>query len=516
SVLNYSRHAYLYTAAELNIPSGAKIIKLEWLKNNTFTVTGNNTFNMWLGNTTATTLPTNSAWGTLLQGMTQVYSSTTFSVTGGANTYQGAQFNIPGSDSIIYTGGSLEMLVDWIKNGTSNGTVNFYVSTATNKSIGLANNVPFTNSSILSTTTYGNSRPTIRITYVPVPPCSGTPVTGPVFSSVASACPGVPFTLNITNTLTGGGISYQWQSADDSAFTLNVSTLGTAASQNATQTSAKYYRCIATCASGPTSYTSPSYLMPMSPLYMCACSSAALSDADEEIFNFSIATFSNSSNCSSVGPGPGSLPQLYSNYQTLTPATVEKGSTIPFSIGIGTCLNNYQNVSAVFIDFNQNGVYSDAGEQVYSSPSPGTGAHTESGTITIPTTALTGTCGVRVITSEQIAPITNPCLVYSWGETEDYTLNIVPAGTCNGTPQAGNTTSNFSSVCAGQGVILGLQNWILGSGIQYQWYNSAGPISGATSYTYSSGALTNAETFYCKVTCINSGLYSFSNPVTIT
>ncbi|HNF72047.1 MAG TPA: hypothetical protein PLP34_06525, partial [Chitinophagaceae bacterium] len=81
SVLNYSRHAYLYTAAELNIPSGAKIIKLEWLKNNTFTVTGNNTFNMWLGNTTATTLPTNSAWGTLLQGMTQVYSSTTFSVT---------------------------------------------------------------------------------------------------------------------------------------------------------------------------------------------------------------------------------------------------------------------------------------------------------------------------------------------------------------------------------------------------------------------------------------------------
>ena len=41
----FSRHAYLYTKAELNIPYGAVITELAWLKESG-TVPGSNTFNV--------------------------------------------------------------------------------------------------------------------------------------------------------------------------------------------------------------------------------------------------------------------------------------------------------------------------------------------------------------------------------------------------------------------------------------------------------------------------------------
>ena len=517
SILNYSRHAYLYTAAELGIPSGAKIIKLEWLKSNTATITANNTFQMWIGNSTATSIASSTTWGTLLTGTTKVYSSSTFAISGGTATYQGGQFNITGSDTFTYTGGNLQIMTDWFKGGTASGAVNFFITAAAGKAVGTTSNVALTDASVLTAANYGDNRPCIRITYIPVPPCSGPPYTGGIISAISSACAGVPFTLNIANTLSGSGISYLWQSADNAAFTLNVTNLGTGASQTSSQTSAKYYRCIATCSSGPSADTSAPFYMPMSPGYACACSSAPASAADEDIFNVMIAATSNSSDCNTIPTGPGSIPQVYSNYQGLTPATVQRGSTVPFSISIGTCLNNYPNVSAIFVDFNQNGSYSDAGEQVYGSTStPITGPHTESGNFVIPTNATLGVTGLRVITSEQNTAITNPCLQYSWGETEDYTINIVAASACSGMPSPGNTIASQTTICTGKTTVLSLQNWILGSGVSYQWYNSAGAISGATTFSYTTPSLTNAESYYCRVTCSGSGLSANSTPVIIT
>jgi hypothetical protein len=36
--------------------------------------------------------------------------------------------------------------------------------------------------------------------------------------------------------------------------------------------------------------------------------------SDEEIFNVTVGTLNNTSNCGTTGPGPGSINQLYSNY----------------------------------------------------------------------------------------------------------------------------------------------------------------------------------------------------------
>ncbi len=214
--LNNSRYAYIYTSAELasaGIPSGVRIVKLEWLKKDGGSIAPNNSFNIWMSNTTTDTLPTTATWGSLEPGTTQVFASSTFSIQTGNNTYTSAPFNVPGNDSFTYGGSNLMILTDWSKGGfqTGNG-INYCVSTATKKAIGIASTSanPMSASTVLQAASYGNSRPTIRITYVPVPPCSGIPTTGPALASVSSACIGVPFSLSIQNTIPGTGVSYVW------------------------------------------------------------------------------------------------------------------------------------------------------------------------------------------------------------------------------------------------------------------------------------------------------------------
>ncbi len=144
-LLNNSRHAYIYTSTELNIPSGAKIISMEWLKRDTGKVYGNNSFNIWLANTPNTAFTGSTSWGTLTTGATQVFGSTTFSVTGNANTYLSAPF----VDSFTYNGGSLQIMTDWAKLGYATAAVPFYSVGATGKAIGIASQSALTATSLL-------------------------------------------------------------------------------------------------------------------------------------------------------------------------------------------------------------------------------------------------------------------------------------------------------------------------------------------------------------------------------
>jgi hypothetical protein len=514
--LNFSRHAYIYTAAELGIPSGVRITKVEWFRNDGGTIVAPNTFNVWLNNTTDVSFPTTVPWSTLVNGATQTYQNSNLAFTIGNQSWFEAPFNVPGSDSFTYTGGSLQILTDWAKGGLQTGSgIRFFVQTAAGKSIGIASTTPMTGSNILQAATYGNARPAIRITYVPVPPCNGTPTAGATLSSVVTACAGQPFTLTVQNTIPGTGVTYQWQSADDLAFTTNLTPMGSGATQIATlTTAAKYYRCITSCAaSGLTDISTPIFI-PLSAHYDCYCQSAASSDADEDIFNVTFGSLNNSSNCTTLASGPGSIQQIYSNYKNLPPTDVERLSVVPFSVQIGTCLNIYPNRTAIYIDYNQNAIF-EASEQVYTTPTAITGPHFESGTVTIPATALLGLTGMRVITIEQTAPINSACGIYSWGETEDYLINITQTTNCSGTPNPGNTVSNFANVCSGKNVQLSIQNLTTGQGVSYQWHNGSGPIAGATSFSYTSGPITSPSTFYCAVTCLNSGITTNSNPITI-
>ncbi len=169
------------------------------------------------------------------------------------------------------------------------------------------------------------------------------------------------------------------------------------------------------------------------------CTSSATNAEDEEILNVKIGTLNNSSDCNTLASGPSSVKNEYSNY-TLSVAApnLMQSLTYPFSVQIGTCGSNYSNGVAIFIDYNQNGVFDSIQyngvwypERVYYSPNYAVGPHTETGNIIIPPNATTGLIRMRVVNVETGTPNTiQPCGTYSYGETEDYTVNIIQSVNC--------------------------------------------------------------------------------------
>ncbi|MDQ3102003.1 MAG: hypothetical protein M3R08_11495, partial [Bacteroidota bacterium] len=202
----------------------------------------------------------------------------------------------------------------------------------------------------------------------PSPTCSGTPNAGSINGPV-QVCSSVPYTLNLVGATTGPNMTYQWQSSTAGA-TGPWTNVGTGSlSYSASQTVPTWYQVIVTCTSvdGGTSTTSVHNVGQDTHLN-CYCTSTATSTADEEIFNVTFGTLNNTSACGTLAPGPGSVVSMYSNYKTLPPTTVLPGEVISFSLGIGTCGGNYSNRVAVFIDWNQNGLLTDPGEQVFITP----------------------------------------------------------------------------------------------------------------------------------------------------
>ncbi|MFC4414293.1 GEVED domain-containing protein [Kaistella carnis] len=77
------------------------------------------------------------------------------------------------------------------------------------------------------------------------------------------------------------------------------------------------------------------------------------------------------------------------------------------------------------MDYNQDGDFSDAGETVFTKAASKT--NPVSGSITIPASALSGNTRMRV--SMKYNGIPTACETFSYGQVEDYTLNIKAAGT---------------------------------------------------------------------------------------
>jgi Zn-dependent metalloprotease len=105
---------------------------------------------------------------------------------------------------------------------------------------------------------------------------------------------------------------------------------------------------------------------------------------------------------------------------TASSTSVAAGSSQTVSFSAGFTGSAYTEYWKVYIDYNQNGVFTDSGELVVSGSS--SSAATLSGTFTVPTTAKTGNTRMRVIVSD--ASATTSCGSYSYGETEDYTVSI--------------------------------------------------------------------------------------------
>jgi hypothetical protein len=208
------------------------------------------------------------------------------------------------------------------------------------------------------------------------------------------------------------------------------------------------------------------------------CSTSPFSTGDDEIFNVTIGTLNNTSNCSQTG-GPGSSLNQYSNYTNATPAvpvpTLLTGNTYSMSVTVGQCSGfPYDGIFVVWIDFNQNGSFSDPGETIYTSSyntRAVAGTTFTFNAANIPLTATSGLTRMRITADESTQPPT-PCGFYGYGETEDYNIYITSIP-CAGTPAANVVSAPSGSTCANANVMLSLATQYTASGgITYQWRSS--------------------------------------------
>lgn len=143
------------------------------------------------------------------------------------------------------------------------------------------------------------------------------------------------------------------------------------------------------------------------------CTSSSTTFTYEWIKQVSIGSMSN--------PSGGSN---YSNFSSspnlVTPPSVQRGASVPYSLTPGFSGSSYQEEWAIFIDYNRNGSFTDPGEKVVTTRS--TTNNGISGTFTIPTTSLVGTTKVRVSMRYSAEP--PPCGTFTYGEVEDYLINI--------------------------------------------------------------------------------------------
>ncbi|MBK7964627.1 MAG: lamin tail domain-containing protein [Bacteroidetes bacterium] len=168
---------------------------------------------------------------------------------------------------------------------------------------------------------------------------------------------------------------------------------------------------------------------------------------DEEISNVTFGSINNSSTCSTTG-GPGSTLNQYSDFTALAPAVVAPGQTVPYSVTQTSCGGAFGNRTAIFIDFNRDGDFLDAGENPVLTATV-TGNNTASGYIVITGNVSYGKTRMGVIVVETTGVI-NSTGTYTWGETEDYTIEIGNANPLSfvWTPAAGLTNPNIANPIA--------------------------------------------------------------------
>jgi len=164
------------------------------------------------------------------------------------------------------------------------------------------------------------------------------------------------------------------------------------------------------------------------------CASSSNNVNDEFISNVTLNTINNTSGA-----------QFYSDFSGIS-TNLSEGQQYTITVTPTWTGTVYNEGYAVWIDYNNNGDFTDSGELVWSkalSSDP-----TNSGTFTVP--SVTSATSVRMRVSMKYNDIPTSCENFTYGEVEDYTINLE-----TGTGGGGGTPG----VIAGYSFETGLQGW---------------------------------------------------------
>ena len=199
------------------------------------------------------------------------------------------------------------------------------------------------------------------------------------------------------------------------------------------------------------------------------CVSKGTNVSREYINKIAIGTISNTS-----GSNAG-----YGNYTNLS-TSLTGGSTVTITLTPGYTSSSRREYWNVWIDYNKNGVFTDAGEKVTTGNA--TGVLTR--TFVIPTTALNGATRMR-IQMQYNSYVSTSCTTYTNGEVEDYTVNIVGNAALNRVSENINNYVLFPNPTSD---VLHL-NMVAekAESKQFSIYNSVGQLQYSVNYSLSEG-----------------------------
>ncbi len=223
-----------------------------------------------------------------------------------------------------------------------------------------------------------------------------------------------------SSAITSSGATLSWTAVSGATYDVQYRQVGTttwttvAASTNSTTLSGltagtQYEAQVRSKCTSTTSAYSASHNFTTTTTQITYCASKGNSVADEYIGRVQLGTINNVS-----GANAG-----YGNFTAMS-TDLNKGTAYTITITPTWTGQSYAEGYAVWIDYNKDGDFADTGEQVWTKTASTTTP--VSGSFTVPSTATTGATRMRV--SMKYNAIPTSCETFSYGEVEDYTVNI--------------------------------------------------------------------------------------------
>ncbi len=230
------------------------------------------------------------------------------------------------------------------------------------------------------------------------------------------------------------------------------------------------------------------------------CTSAATSSAGTRIDSVSLGTLhhTNPAGCTT-----------YKDFTNVTGQLATNETAAPLYIKLSSCdATSASRVVKVYIDFNNNGVFTDAGENVATSAVLAGGSVVFNSTINVPNIAVGSYCLMRVVAEETTnAAAVTPCGTYANGETEDFRIQIVNLSKDMGISEL---VAPVQSNCANdsQYVTVRIKNY--GSAFQSNIPVTTAVKSGATTIA------TFTAVYKDTVQALDDVLFTYASPVKLT
>lgn len=303
--------------------------------------------------------------------------------------------------------------------------------------------------------------------------------------------------VTFTATPTNGGTNpfYQWKVSGVNAGTNSATFTSTSLSDNQIVTCVMMSNVA--CAN-PASGTSNAITMTITGSTYCGAGTTNLTY--EYISNVTMGSISNATAHLSYG-----------DYTSLS-TNLAIGSSATITVTNGSPYASDQVI--IWCDWNNNGVFTDAGENVFTSAA---GLGPFSASITPPVGATLGAVRMRIrLTDTGAGPNVTSCGNSSYGEVEDYTINVTGTGATAGVSIAVSSGSN--PTCSGSLVTFTATPANGGSTPAYQWKVGSANV-GTNAATYTTTALTSGQVVTCVMTSNLIGVIgnpALSNAITMT